>query len=62
MACYPCIHCGKCDVFSARAMLICGDCGTELVPGRVGCPKCGSTKIVPVKLPDAKPVPIHPEG
>ncbi len=62
MACYPCIHCGKCSVFAARAKLVCGDCGAELVPGRVGCPQCGSTKIVPIKLPDAKPVPIRPEG
>lgn len=62
MACYPCIHCGKCSVFAARAKLVCGDCGAELVPGRVGCPQCGGTKIVPIKLPDAKPVPIRPEG
>lgn len=55
MACYPCTHCNKCGMFSARAMIVCAECETEIGVGMAACPKCGSTKFKGVALPDAEP-------
>ena len=57
MSCYPCIHCNKCGMYSARAKLVCGDCGADLPVGVRACPQCGSKKVASVRLPDAEPTP-----
>ena len=45
MACYPCIHCNKCGMFSVKAVTVCSECGREIPPGTVTCPDCGSKKF-----------------
>jgi len=47
-------------MYSARAKLVCGDCGADLPVGVAACPQCGSKKIASVRLPDAEPTPRVP--
>ena len=45
MACYPCIHCNKCGMFSVKAVTVCSKCGKEIPPGTTVCPECGCKKF-----------------
>ena len=58
MACYPCTHCNKCGMYSARAQIVCADCETPIPIGAPSCPNCGCKKQKSIRLPDAPPTPI----
>ena len=53
MACYPCTHCNKCGMYSARAEIVCDACEEPIPVGVSSCPTCGGKKFRPVRLPDA---------
>lgn len=55
MACYPCTHCNKCGMYSARASIVCAECEESIPTGVPACPKCGSKKFKSIRLPDAPP-------
>ena len=52
MACYPCTHCNKCGMYSARASVICAACETPIPVGSPHCPQCGGKSFKTVRLPD----------
>ncbi len=59
MACYPCTHCNKCGIYSARAAILCAECSTPIPVGTARCPNCGSKKF---KAESLSPVPPTPRG
>lgn len=61
MACYPCTHCNKCGMYSARAEIVCDACEEPIPVGVSSCPACGGKKFRPVRLPDAQPAGKHAE-
>lgn len=52
MACYPCTHCNKCGMYSARAAVLCAACETPIPVGAPRCPNCGGKAFKTVRLPD----------
>ena len=50
MACYPCIHCNKCGMYSVAAEIRCEACGTLITVGMSACPQCGGTKYSGIEL------------
>lgn len=52
MACYPCTHCNKCGMYSARAAILCAACDTPIPVGSPQCPQCGGKSFKTTKLPD----------
>ena len=38
MACYPCTHCNKCGMYSARAAVLCAACETPSTRRRATVP------------------------
>lgn len=55
VACYPCVHCNKCGMYSARAAIVCAACKAPVPVGAANCPECGGRKFESVRLPDAPP-------
>ena len=52
MACYPCIHCNKCGMYSATAQTQCANCATPIPIGIASCPQCGGKSFVVVSVDD----------
>ena len=50
MSCYPCTHCNKCGMFSARAVIVCKNCGNKIPVGKNACPECGCTEFETRKI------------
>ena len=62
VACYPCVHCNKCGMYSARAEIVCAACKAPIPVGAPSCPACGGKKFESVRLPDAPPGNGQPKG
>ena len=46
MACYPCIHCNKCGMYSVTAQTQCATCSLPIPIGIARCPRCGGSSFV----------------
>ena len=57
MPCYICTRCNKCGMYSARAAVVCAECGFDLPIGQNKCPNCGSTSFKGVERPSVPPTP-----
>lgn len=44
MTCFPCIKCNKCRKLIPKIDIVCSECGADMPPGLLACPKCGNTK------------------